>query len=356
MHDQIVSLTKKLIAIDTNPHKPKELEECLEYAISQVSSYTVERFERNGAKSVLVYNTKTRPKKFKIILNGHLDIIPGKEHQYKPYVKDNKLYGVGSMDMKANAACMTLLFNELANKVKYPLALQLVTDEELGGFDGTKYQVDEGVRADFIIVGESTHLDIENKTKGILWAKISCKGVTAHGAYPWKGENAIWKMNQFLPKLAKLYPNPKKQEWVTTINLSKIETTNATYNKIPDDCTVWLDIRFIPEDKNKVVSNIKKILPKDFTMDISVHEPALDTDKNNEYIKLLKNKTEEIAKKKVAILSAMGSSDCRHFARVNNNSVEFGAIGGGMGSDEEWIDIPSLEKYYEILKDFLLSI
>jgi di/tripeptidase len=41
---------------------------------------------------------------------------------------------------------------------------------------------------------------------------------------------------------------------------------------------------------------------------------------------------------------------------VNCEGVEFGAIGGGAGSDDEWIDIPSLEKYHNILKTFLLSI
>lgn len=51
-----------------------------------------------------------------------------------------------------------------------------------------------------------------------------------------------------------------------------------------------------------------------------------------------------------------GSSDARHFTKVGCAGVEFGPIGGGIGTDKEWIDIPSLEKYYKILREFLLHL
>jgi succinyl-diaminopimelate desuccinylase len=163
-------------------------------------------------------------------------------------------------------------------------------------------------------------------------------------------------MKKFLNLLEKKYPTPKKEKWATTINLSKIETTNETFNKIPDDCTVWLDIRYVPEDKTKVLSSIKKILPKDFKLNILINEPALSTDAKSEYVKSLKSKAEKVLQDKIAILSANGSSDVRHFARVGNNGVEFGPVGGGMGTDNEWVDVKSLGLYHQILKDFLLEI
>lgn len=356
MNDTIVSLTKKLIAIDSDPHKLKELDKVLAEAIKPLKPFTIEHFNKDGVKSVLVYNTKKRPKKFKILLNGHLDIIPGKDFQYKPFIKGDKLYGVGSMDMKANTACLIYAFAEMANKVNYPLGIQLVTDEELGGFKGTKYQLDRGVDTDFVIVGEATHLDIENQMKGILWAKILSKGVTAHGAYPWRGKNAIWLMKTFLDNLSKKFPEAATDTWQTTVNVSQIETANKTYNKIPDDCTLHLDIRFIPKDAKTIVPTIKKLLPKGLTLEIVVHEPAHHTDKNNIYIQKLKNTIEKHTKKEIAILSANGSSDVRHFSRIKSAGVEFGPIGGGMGSDNEWVSIKSLNTYYAILIDYLSSL
>lgn len=356
MINNIVSVTKNLVSIKSTPENKKALDEILRTALANLKGFTVEQFEKNGVKSVLVYNTKKRPKKFKVLLNGHLDIIPGKEFQYVPKVKNNRIYGVGTMDMKSSIASFITVFNELARKVSYPLGLQLVTDEEVGGFNGTKYQIDQGVRADFVLVGETTNFTIENQAKGILWAKITSKGKTAHGAYPWKGQNAIWKMNSFLNLLEKKFPIPNQKKWITTVNVAKITTNNQTFNKIPDDCEVWLDIRYIPEDTNTVVGAIKKILPKGFKLDIVIKEPAQFVDNNNSYIKLLQKIGKKTTKKEIVLAQGQGSSDARHFTRVNCNAIEFGPRGDGMGTDNEWVNIQSLKSYAKILHIFLMQI
>lgn len=353
MLQKIVSLTQKFIAMPSIPENKKVLEKILELALSELKEYTIERFERNGFKSALIYTTQKRPKTFKVLLNGHLDVIPGKDAQYSPRIKGRRLYGVGSMDMKANVACLIMAFRDMADKVNYPLGLQLVTDEEIGGFDGTKYQIEKGVRADFVLAGEPTNFDIVHRAKGILWLKISAHGKTAHGAYPWRGDNAIWKMNKFLSVLKARYPIPKKETWATTVNLGKIETSNSAFNKIPDDCVIGLDIRYVPEETDVIVKNIQRILPKGFQLNILCKESALSTDRHNEYIKMLEKAGRQVLKKKIFLRGAQGSSDARHFARVKGAGIEFGPIGGGIGSDQEWVDIPSLEKYYQILKVFL---
>lgn len=356
MAQTVISLTKKLISIKSTPDNATALRNVLDLALAQLKGYTIERFERNGIRSALVYNTKRRPKKFKVLLNGHLDIIPGKELQYVPKIKGKRLYGVGSMDMKASVACLIATFNEVADRVAYPLGLQLVTDEEVGGFDGTKLQIEKGVRADFVIVGESTNLNIENRAKGVLWAKISTQGKAAHGAYPWKGENAVWKMQNFLSRLQKRFPVPKKEKWITTVNLSSIETANKTFNKIPDSCEIWLDIRYIPSETNTIVKDLRKMLPKGFKLDIVAKEPAVSTDERNQYLQLLRKEIGRATGRKTRVLSANGSSDARHFTRIRCPSVEFGPIGGGMGSDNEWVDIESLKTNRQILLDFLQAL
>ncbi len=354
MLKNIISLSKELISIPSTPDNKKALEKTLTLVLSRLKTRTIEPFERNGVKSALIHNKKKGHKKFNIILNGHLDIIPGKDDQYKPFIQGRRLYGVGAMDMKANVACLIAAFQEAADKVRYPLGLQLVTDEEIGGFDGTKYQIEKGVRANFAIIGESTNLDIENRAKGVLWLKIRAKGRSAHGAYPWKGENAVAKMNDFLNALRKAYPSPKKAKWITTINLASVETKNKTFNKIPDDCEALIDIRHIPEEGEAILPKIKNMLPKGFSLEVAAKEPALATPAQNPHVQSLKKEVEKHTGKQSLILSANGSSDARHFARVGCPAIEFGPKGGGMGSDREWVDIPGLEKYYEILKNFLL--
>ncbi len=353
---EILELSKKLIALETIPENPANLGKALDLALTGLSGYTIERFEKDGVQSALVYNSPARPKRFKIILNGHLDVIPAKAHQYVPTIRGNKLYGAGSMDMKANIACLIAAFKEVGHTVEYPLALQLVTDEETGGFEGTRYQIEKGVRADFVLAGEPTNFDIVHKAKGVLSLKISAKGKTAHGAYPWRGDNAIVKINQFLNAVTKKYPPVLKEEWVTTVNVSMIETSNTSLNKIPDDCIVYLDIRYVEKSADMIVKEMRKLLPRRCTLTVLSKEPALATDISDPYIKALGKVNAFLTKKKTVLRGAHGTSDARHYARVNCPGIEFGPIGGGIGSDAEWVDIKSLETYHRIVKEFLLSL
>jgi succinyl-diaminopimelate desuccinylase len=353
MLDDIVALTTDLILLRTIPEYPDQLEKALELCRSKITAGSIEYFEKNGSKSLLVYNTTERPKRFKVILNGHLDVIPGKEHQYTPEIRGSRLYGVGATDMKANVACIIQVFNEMASQVSYPLALQLVTEEELGGFDGTKYQIEQGVRADFVIAAESTNFDIVNQAKGIVWVKLTAFGQTAHGAYPWRGDNAVQKMARFLAVLEREYPTPREQQWCTTVNVSAMRSQNSAYNKIPDQCEVQLDIRFLPSESEQVLKRLKAIVPPEFTFEVVAHEPALFVEDENYFVRQLCSATEDTREQPCSLYCAQGSSDARHYTRVGDAGVEFGPIGGGIGADEEWIEIPSLQTYCDILKSFL---
>ncbi len=354
--ESIVNFIKQLISVKSTADNPKGLDEVLKLACSKVRRFNIEEFEHNNIKSVLVHNSARRAKKYKVILNAHLDVVPGKDVLYNPKNVGNKLYGVGAWDMKAGAACLIDVFTHVAQRVTYPIGLQLTTDEEIGGFHGTKYQIDSGVRAEFVITGEPTNLNIANRAKGILWMQISCKGVTAHGAYPWRGSNAIWHMHTFLETLKRKWPLVTEDTWVSTYNVSSIQTTNSAFNKIPDSCSVDIDIRYIPQDKQKIIILLKRILPPNFRMDILVDEPGTIIDARNPYLKALHTFTSQVARKNIVIYGAHGSSDVRHYTRVGGGGVEFGPCGGNIGSDKEWVDIRSLSIYTQTLIEFLHSI
>lgn len=356
MENKILSLSEQLIAIRTDPGNKTELDEALELCLSHLREFTIERFEKDGVGSALVYYQNNKRRKFSIILNGHLDVIPGKESQYSPRRVGDRLYGVGAMDMKSNVACLITVFRDMAKAVSYPLGLQLVTDEELGGFKGTKFQIDKGVRADFAIAGETTNFDIANRARGVLQVVISCSGKTGHGAYPYRGDNAIQKMIVFLRTLNERFPSKYENAAGTTINISSIETENSSFNKIPDDCSVSIDIRYAPEEADTIVKTIRSLLPNKFHMNIVSKEPALCTPDENSYVELLKDAVKTETRKKARLYQAQGTSDARHFQRIHSFGVEFGPIGRGIGTDNEWVDIPSLTTYCKILKTFLAKV
>ena len=153
--NDILRLAKAFISVHSTEDNKNALKEIIALAIKKVPHFTIQHFKRNGNPSVLIHTEKPTTKHFKIILNAHLDVVPDDKGQFNPYRENGKLFGRGAYDMKAGAAVMILLFKELAKEVAYPLALQLVTDEEASGHDGTKLQIEKGVTADFVIAGES---------------------------------------------------------------------------------------------------------------------------------------------------------------------------------------------------------
>lgn len=357
MKNKILKLIKELIKIKSYEWNKSELDKSLNFILKKIpKNLTIEEFEKDWVKSALVYNTKKRPEKFKILFNCHLDIIPWKSFQYIPEIKWDKLIWAGANDMKWNLVSALFAFIECANKVNYPLAIQLVTDEEIWGFKWTKYQVENWVNSDFIIATEPTNLDIVNKAKWVLWLKIISFWKTSHWAYPWRWENAIEKMNDFIFKLKKIIPNPNKSSWVTTLNISQIETKNKSFNKIPDECSIYLDVRYIPEDKKNILKKIKNSLPENFKIDIIVNEPSVFVEENNIYIKEILNSTQSITWNKHKLYWAQWTSDWRHFSNVWWKSIEFWAIWWWIWEDNEWVSISWLENYYKILYDFLLKI
>lgn len=356
MNDQIVQLAKELISIPSESNNCKEIKKIIDFTKNILDEYTQTNFEKNGSPSLLISNKDKKTQSFKIILNLHLDVVPGNKKQYSPYVQGGKLYGRGSYDMKSAAAAMIIVFKKLAKQVNYPLALQIVIDEETGGFNGTKYQVDQGIRGEYIIAGENTDLKINNSSKGILWVKIVTKGKSGHGAYPWLGKNAIWEMKKNLDRLENTYPIPIKDAWKTTINVATINTLNETTNKIPDECSMNLDIRYIPEDTDLIEQKILKLLSKHTEMKIIVKEPSHFSDPRSKYNKLLLKSSEKITGRKGSFVQKHGGSDVRFFSAVGCEGITFGPIGQGHHSDNEWVDLKSLNDFSQILKSFLETV
>ena len=150
--------------------------------------------------------------------------------------------------MKISGLAEALAFRELAGTVAYPLALQLVTDEEVGGRDGTRHQIERGVRGDFVLIGETSALRIVTESKGMLGVTLRASGRGAHGAYPWLGDNALVKLQRSVHNVLARYPVATEEAWRTTVNLARVHTPNQARNQVPAEAEAWLDIRFPPED------------------------------------------------------------------------------------------------------------
>src|SRR5215467_10281716 len=162
----------ELLAIPSTSERPADLLRALDYVLDFTGpGFTVERFESGGKPSALVYPGTERAD-FRVILNVHLDVVPAPDGQFRPRHDGERLYARGAQDMKVSGLLAAQVFREQAERLSEPVALQLVTDEEVGGRDGTRHQLGRGVRGRFIIVGETSGLRIVNESKGMLVVRL----------------------------------------------------------------------------------------------------------------------------------------------------------------------------------------
>jgi succinyl-diaminopimelate desuccinylase len=351
----ILELTKRLMAAPSFKGNGDAMKKVIAILHDEIKEYKVHDFIKNGSPSFLASNRPKSTKAFKVILNAHVDVVPGTSPLFTPKVVNGRLYGRGAYDMKAAAAVETIVFAEIGKIVSYPLALQIVTDEEVGGFDGVKHHMSEGITTEFFIAGEPTNLDINNMAKGIIWIKVQSHGTAAHGANLWQGKNAVWTMNAFLNTIKRTFPEPKKEVWKTTVNLGMMKTENITYNKVPDSCEVGLDIRYLPKDKVRLMAFLKKSLLPGMKMEVLMNESPLKTSAQSTHIHRLSETIQKQIGKKPNLIQMHFGSDARHYSENKIDAVTFGPRGYGLHTDDEWVDIKSLTDYYHILKSFLLS-
>jgi succinyl-diaminopimelate desuccinylase len=357
--ESFLAQAEELLAIESTAERPEDLRRALELVLSFVGSrFTVERFESNGKPSALVYCGPARPE-FRLILNGHLDVVPGGPEQFRPHRDGDRLYGRGTHDMKVSALVQAQVFGELAGGLPYPVALQLVTDEEVGGRDGTLHQIEQGVRGQFVIIGEQSGLNVVAESKGLLHAHLRAAGRAGHSAYQWLGDNALITLMASLNRLLARYPVATEEIWRTTVNVARIHTTNRAFNQVPADATAWLDIRFPPEDADlngRTVEEISEYLrgfcAPGATIEVdrvdAPHRAAVDRGE----VRMLQQAAQRQGYP-ADFLRKHGAADGRFYSQRGIDAVIFGIGGDGQHGPDEYVDITTIVPYHRTLTEFL---
>lgn len=136
-----------------------------------------------------------------IILNGHIDVVPeGEENQWNepPYsgvVKEGKIYGRGTTDMKGGNIALLLAMEAIQQCgviLKGDVIFQSVIEEESGGA-GSLATILRNYHADAVLIPEPTNMKIFPKQQGSLWFRLKIHGRSAHGGTRYEGVSAIEK-------------------------------------------------------------------------------------------------------------------------------------------------------------------
>jgi len=375
---ELLKVIMDLIAIEsTNPclvEGGKGEKEISEYIENYLRNLGLEVFtqevkpERKNVIGVL----KGKGEGKALLLNGHMDTVGGEGMDIEPFTpkfENGKVFGRGSIDMKAGLAGMLIAVDSILKnnlEIKGNLILSFVVDEEYESI-GTEALVKE-FKADSAIVCEPTNLKIGIAHKGFSWIKVEIFGKSAHGSKPEEGVDAIVKAGKFLWEMENFYrvlTSTKRNELLgsPSIHASLIKGGKelSTY---PDYCEIKLERRTIPgeierEIKGEMEEIFKRVTKddKDFRgkFEIFFSRPPLIISKEEDIVLTLSKVYREITGKDPEYSGLSFWTDGAILSEHGIPSVIFGPEGSGLHSSVEYVDFYSLKIFTEILSGTILK-
>lgn len=353
MRDELVRLTMDLVEIPSVSDDPAGRAVVIDYIerfCAGLPGVHLARFESDGKPSLVAAFDAEPPKS--LILNAHVDVVPGRAEQFRPVERNGRIYGRGTQDMKAAAAAMLLALKDLAEAGERPsVSWQFVTDEEIGGDHGTGHLLANGYRGNFFMAGEPTDLQIVNRAKGILWLVVRQVGNPAHGSRPWDGANPIVPLTEGIGRVLERYPIPAEPVWKTTVTPAAINGGDAQ-NRVPVECVLKLDVRRIPDESIQDVMGFIRGCFAGAEVEVSHSGSTLQTPGDDPHIQRLRSVAVAHDANAGALRDEHFGSDARFYSEIGIPAVCFGPLGAGLHSHDEWVDIASLEQYYRIMREF----
>lgn len=198
-----------------------------------------------------------------LMLNGHVDVVgvEGMSHApWDPAVRDGRIYGRGSSDMKAGVAAMCAAAARATSAsggaIDGEIIVTAVVDEEYSSL-GTRALIAEGIRADAAIVTEPTGLKIMPAHKGFVWVDVVVHGRAAHGSRWDVGVDAIRNAGLLLAALDALDADllPSRDHPLLgrpSLHASTIEG-GIGLSTYPDKCHFTIERRTIPGETTPTV-------------------------------------------------------------------------------------------------------
>lgn len=244
-----VALTAAICDIESVSGNETALADAIMDALSGASHLEITR----DGNTIVARTNAGLPQR--VIIAGHLDTVPVNDnlptHVEEDSLGDSWLWGRGTVDMKAGVAVQLTLAAELTvpaydiTWIWYDLE---EVDADKNGLGRLARTHPEFFVGDFAILGEPSNSTVEGGCNGTIRVDIHARGLRAHSARAWAGENAIHKLAPALAILSAYEPSQVEVEGLVYregLNAVGVSGGVAT-NVIPDEATLHVNYRFAP--------------------------------------------------------------------------------------------------------------
>jgi acetylornithine deacetylase len=258
---KVIETVKRLIAFDTTSRNSN----------LELIAYAKDILENAGAHCRLTYDADGRKANLfatlgpqgngGYVLSGHTDVVPvdGQEWSSDPFtpeVRDGKLYGRGSADMKSFVGAALALVPEFAAAtLKRPLHFAFSFDEEVGCVGVRSLLEDlreQGLKPALAVIGEPTEMRVVGAHKAGAVAVTAVKGREGHSSAPARGANAVMMASEFISVISAVGEELKSdrdehfEPPYTTLQANMVNGGTAV-NVLARDANVVWEYRALPD-------------------------------------------------------------------------------------------------------------
>ncbi|HCU58395.1 MAG TPA: hypothetical protein DIC64_00245 [Alphaproteobacteria bacterium] len=361
---QLLDVIKNLISFKTITGNRGEIDKCLKYIknLLEPTGAIVDICTHQDVSPV-IFARNAQTEDFDVLVLGHLDVVPATDDMFEPCLKDGKLYGRGTLDMKSFAA---VAINSMAQVMKEKLPLKfgfiLSTDEEEGSASLEAFLKKHAALKSGIVLDNDVGGDIYKivaRCKNPVYVELKAKGIAAHGSTPWEALDANEQLFKTWQNIRKVYPafdqdtGKPKDVWIDTLHFATIRGGKVS-NIISDEAEALLDFRLT--EKSSVESLKQKLLPlmeKGVSFEVKYQSIPVVVDEKNPLLLSYKKLAEDVLGKSIEFEYIGGATDSRSLYERGSTVIMHSGTGEGMHAKGEYVELKSVEQIADIQMKFL---
>jgi len=328
----------------------------------------VQSYEIKPGRINVVGTLKGNGKGRSLMLNAHMDTVGVEGMTIDPFgseIRDGRLYGRGSQDMKGSLAAMIGAAKALVDskiELEGDLIITAVADEEhasIGTDDLVKH-----VTADAAIVTEPTNLTLCRAHRGFIWYDVETFGKAAHGSRFQEGIDANMRMGRFLAVLDALEKELRQRQPHPLVGPPSLHAARlaggSEVSIYAAHCLLQIERRTCPgETEDQATTEIQAIINRlskedptfKATVKTAFQRNPFEIGKDAQIVQILES---VIADRSGKIPTHTGQTfwtDAAILADAGIETVLIGPIGAGLHSEIEWVEIQSVMDLAQILAE-----
>jgi len=258
-NDKVIKLCQDLVKVKSYSGDEKKVAEVLKDFFEEEG---FDEIKIDSCGNVIGIMNGNRPGPC-IVFDGHIDTVPvadineWREDPFGAEIKDNRIYGRGTSDMKGGLSAMALAASVFAKKNNrdFPgrVIVAGIVQEELFEGVASKYICD-AFRPDYVVIGEASELNLKIGQRGRAEIVIETFGTPAHSAHPEKGNNAVYSMCKVVEAINNipLVNHPLLKQGIMVLTDIK-STPYPGSSCVPDYCRATYDRRTIVKESRESV-------------------------------------------------------------------------------------------------------